>query len=85
MDITENSSVNSNPPSENSPREVGITALSEENICREYREVQLLILRSELIAIQGLHNEILLILCSHVSRSEFIASMRPVNHVQFAN
>ncbi|KAJ5346982.1 uncharacterized protein N7506_000235 [Penicillium brevicompactum] len=34
MDITENPSVDSNPPSENSPREVEITALSEENICR---------------------------------------------------
>lgn len=85
MNITKNPSVNSNPPSENSPREVGITALNEENICREYREVQPLIPRSELIAIQGLRSEILSNFGSHVSRSEFIASMRPANHVQFAN
>lgn len=86
MDITENPSVNSNPASENSLREVGVTALSEENICREYREVQPLVPGSGLIAIQSPRRKILLKarklrFCSNMSTSEFRASMRPVNHV----
>lgn len=77
MGNTENPSFKSTPPSENSPRELGITALSEENICREYPGVRPLIPGSGLIAIQSLRSKILLNVrqlnfWSHMSRSEFI-------------
>lgn len=86
MGNTENTSLKSTPPSENSPRELGITVLSEENIYREYPGVRPLITGSGLIAIQSLRSKILhkarkLELCSHVSRSESITPMRPINHV----
>ncbi|KAJ5865203.1 uncharacterized protein N7529_007119 [Penicillium soppii] len=38
MGNTENPSFKSTPPSENSPRELGITALSEENICQSSQQ-----------------------------------------------